>query len=125
MAVDNVLESLVEKGMSAEELQERKQRKQHWDQNAAVVNAKMKSLFRQGALHRGHQAAQHVAGMLPWEEFAAAAGESCCRSWTLLDSFNHSNHCSVSMSPSFGDLHALACTSLCLHVKYGMGCCNI
>ncbi len=84
MAVDNVLESLVEKGMSAEELQERKQRKQHWDQNAAVVNAKMKSLFRQGAphamAHRGHQAAQHVAGMLPWEDFAAAAGESCCRS---------------------------------------------
>ncbi|DBA95401.1 TPA: hypothetical protein ACH3X3_013276 [Trebouxia sp. C0006] len=78
MAVDNVLESLVEKGMSAEELQERKQRKQHWDQNAAVVNAKLKSLFRQGAphamAHHGRHAAQHVAGMLPWEEFAAAAG---------------------------------------------------
>ncbi len=85
MAVDNVLESLVEKGMSAEELQERKQRKQHWDQTAAVVNAKMKSLFRQGALaphamaHRGHQVAQHGA-VMPWEDFAAAAGESCCGS---------------------------------------------
>ncbi|DBA77531.1 hypothetical protein WJX77_000814 [Trebouxia sp. C0004] len=76
MAVDNVLESLVEKGMSAEELQERKQRRQHWDQNAAVVNAKMKTLFRQGVLaphamaHRGHQGGT----MLPWEDLAAAAG---------------------------------------------------
>ena len=84
MAVDNVLESLVEKGMSAEELQERKQRKQHWDQNAAVINAKMKSLFRQVAPHamaqRDHQIAQRGVGMMPWEDFAAAAGESCCGS---------------------------------------------
>ena len=129
MAVDNVLESLVEKGMSAEELQERKQRKQHWDQNAAVVNAKLKSLFRQGAphamAHHGHHAAQHVAGMLPWEEFAAAAGERCCCRWTLLDSFNHS--CSVSMLPSTGDLHALrwlAHLCVCM-LSMGWACCNI
>ena len=77
MAVDNVLESLVEKGMSKEDLQERKQRKQHWEVHAAVINSKMKHLFRHGG-HRpshglpapfhGHQTAN---GAMNWEAMVA------------------------------------------------------
>ena len=82
MAVDNVLDSLVEKGMSAEELQERRQRKQHWESHAAAINAKMQGLFRHGApglngmAQRGHHMPQHGA-MMNWEAFAAMHGERC------------------------------------------------
>lgn len=79
MAVDNVLESLVERGMSKEDLQERKQRKQHWESHAAAINGKMQNLFRHGG-HHGHQPypyrrhhAPHAA--MNWEAFAAMQGE--------------------------------------------------
>ncbi len=81
MAVDNVLESLVEKGMSAEELQERKQRKQQWESNAAAINARMKGLFRHGGhaahstAHRSHQMAQ-AAAMMNWDALATMHGEA-------------------------------------------------
>ena len=76
--MDNVLESLVEKGMSEEDLQERKQRRQHWEAHAAVINSKMKLLFRHGG-HRpphaylpnpfhGHQAPNPA---MDWEALAA------------------------------------------------------
>lgn len=91
MAVDNVLDSLVEKGMSAEELQERRQRKQHWESHAAAINAKMKGLFRHGApgpngmAQRGHHMPQHGA-MMNWEAFAAMHGERCSAKQTFGDS---------------------------------------
>ena len=47
IAVDNILETLVEKTMSAEDLQHRQQRKQHWQSRAASIEAKMKGLFQQ------------------------------------------------------------------------------
>ena len=83
MAVDNVLESLVEKGMSKEDLQERKQRKQHWDAHAAAINAKLTNLFRHGGRGNIHapfvppyhgQNAPH--GAMNWEAFAALHGKS-------------------------------------------------
>ncbi|KAL3144819.1 hypothetical protein ABBQ38_001928 [Trebouxia sp. C0009 RCD-2024] len=54
MAVDNVLESLVEKGMSKEDLQERKQRRQHWEAHAGVINSRMKNLFQHNGLRAPH-----------------------------------------------------------------------
>lgn len=92
MAVDNVLESLVEKGMSKEDLQERKQRKQHWEAHAAVINSKMKHLFRHGG-HRlphgyapplyGHQATN---GAMNWEALAAMQqGKMACITLPITD----------------------------------------
>ena len=82
MAVDNVLESLVEKGMSKEDLQERKQRKQHWEARAATINARMKSLFRHGSHHApqsGHMPTYHghhaPHAAMNWEAFAAMHGK--------------------------------------------------
>lgn len=82
MAVDNVLESLVEKGMSKEDLHERKQRKQHWEAHAAAINAKMKSLFRHGSHHGPQSGAMppyyghHVPhAAMNWEAFAAMHGK--------------------------------------------------
>lgn len=76
MAVDNVLESVVEKGMSKEELQERKQRKQHWDAHAAVINSNMKHLFRHGGNRPPHGfpapfGQQGHSAALNWEALAA------------------------------------------------------
>lgn len=70
MAVDNVLESLVEKGMSKEDLQERKQRRQHWEAHAGVINLKMKTLFQHHA-HRAPHAAFHGYQLMEREAFAA------------------------------------------------------
>lgn len=47
--MDNVLESLVEKTMSPEELEERKARKKSWEANATQINNQMKQVFRSGA----------------------------------------------------------------------------
>ena len=85
MAVDNVLESLIEKGMSKDDLQERKQRKQHWEAHAVNINSKMKHLFRHGgqrpphgysAPFHGHQAPN---GAINWEVYAAMQqGKMAC-----------------------------------------------
>lgn len=80
MGVDNVLESIVEKGMSAEELQERKERQQHWESHAPTINARMKGLFQQAGPsghqqgYRGHQMA-HPGAMMHIEALAAMHGE--------------------------------------------------
>lgn len=50
IAVDNVLESLVEKTMTPQELQERKQRKKSWEAQSAQINNRMKNVFRGPAL---------------------------------------------------------------------------
>ena len=90
MAVDNVLESLVEKGMSKEDLQERKQRKQHWEAHAAGINSKMKHLFWHGG-HRPPQGPFHghqvPNGAMNWEAMVAMHGKMLCtiRSQTYTD----------------------------------------
>ena len=49
IAVDNVLESLVEKTMTPQELQERKQRKKSWEAKSVQINNRMKNVFRGSA----------------------------------------------------------------------------
>lgn len=93
MAVDNVLESVVEKGMSKEELQERKQRKQHWDARAAVINSNMKHLFRHGGNRPPHGfpapfGQQGHSAALNWEALAAMQeGKTACIMLFKLHSF--------------------------------------
>ena len=88
IAVDNILETLVEKNMSAEDLQQRQQRKQHWQSHAASIDAKMKGLFQQqaSASARGlpHQAwevySQQTRQQMAIDAMRAVHGESstCC-----------------------------------------------
>lgn len=76
IAVDNVLESLVEKTMTPDELQERRRKKQNWEANSAQISNRMKNVFRGPAMPRVpvHRAGWQAADMSQAAMQAVAAG---------------------------------------------------
>ena len=82
IAVDNVIETVLEKSMSVEELQIRQKRKQHWQTHGTAITARMKGMFQQEApagncpaRARWYQQAWHAQqalGAMPNMQAAAA-----------------------------------------------------